>query len=183
MTRLHKITIGIFCGGILLTGIGAGVAFGEFSGLNYGGTEIVGTFDRVTKEISKEIDPDLGTWSLYGFWDTETELVTDKSIPENTVTFRITYNAEQVDPDVIAETETEYYDEDTDEYTTEIDPSLELRVYWKGNSNEIKDMMEAKDKVLAGLKQGKLISVEGSPGIEKVEIRVNPVNEKDVRIS
>ena len=45
MTRLHKITIGIFCGGILLSGIGAGVAFGEFSGLAYGGAEVVGNFN------------------------------------------------------------------------------------------------------------------------------------------
>ena len=42
--------------------------------------------------------------------------------------------------------------------------------------------MEAKDKVLAGLKRGELISVEGVPYIERVQIFYNPVNEKDVRL-
>ena len=42
----------------LLSGIGAGVAFGEFSGLAYGGAEVVGKTDIVTRDISKEIDPE-----------------------------------------------------------------------------------------------------------------------------
>ena len=183
MTRFHKITIGIFCSGVLLTGIGAGVAFGEFSSLAYGGTEVVGETNMVTRDISREIDPEQGVWNIYGFWNEESELQADPSIPENTVGFRVTYNAEQLEPEVVAESdETEYYDEDTDAYVTESEPSLVLHAYWKDRNDDWKDMMEARDRILAGLKRGELISVKGAPGIEKVEIRINPANEKDVRI-
>ena len=84
MTRLHKITIGIFCGGILLSGIGAGVAFGEFSGLAYGGAEVVGKTDIVTRDISKEIDPEQGVWNIDGYWDTAPDVEADESIPIKT---------------------------------------------------------------------------------------------------
>ena len=110
MTRFHKITIAIFCGGILLSGIGAGVAFGEFSSLSYGGTEVVGKIDTATKETSREIDPEQGVWELDGCWDVEPELKADESIPENTVLFRVTYNKNMVEPQVEAfMQEDEYY--------------------------------------------------------------------------
>lgn len=183
MTRFHKITIAIFCGGILLSGIGAGVAFGEFSSLAYGGVENVGKPDIVTKEISKDIDPEQGVWLLEGYWDTEPEVEVDESIPENTVLFRITYNKDMVEPRIEETVEDdEYYDNDADTWRQTRTPALELRCYWqKTNESDFQNMMEAKDKVLAGLKRGELISVEGAPDIEKVEIRINPANEKDIR--
>lgn len=70
MTRFHKITIAIFCGGILLSGIGAGVAFGEFSSLSYGGTEVVSKIDTATKEISRKSTRSRasGSWMAAGMW-------------------------------------------------------------------------------------------------------------------
>ena len=44
-----------------------GVAFGEFSGLAYGGAEVVGKTDIVTRDISKEIDPEQGVWNIDGY--------------------------------------------------------------------------------------------------------------------
>lgn len=174
MTRFHKITLGIFCGGILLAGIGAGISFGEFSGMSYGGEETVGAYEKTTREISREIDPERGVWRIGRYWGEEMEPELDDSVPENTVVFRITYNAEQVDPEV-KYVETEYED-------GEEGPALEIWADWYGSDNELKDMMEAKDKVLAGLRRGELISIKGAPGIEKVEIRINPANRKDIRI-
>ena len=149
MTRLHKITIGIFCGGILLSGIGAGVAFGEFSGLAYGGAEVVGKTDIVTRDISKEIDPEQGVWNIDGYWDTA--------------------------PDV--------EDDDADTWRQTRNPALELRCYWQDtDESNFQNLMEAKDKVLVGLKRGELISVVGAPHIKQVQIFYNPVNEKDLRL-
>ena len=184
MTRFHKITIGIFCSGVLLTGIGAGVAFGEFSSLSYGGTEVVGKIDTATKEISREIAPEQGVWNIDGYWDTAPEVEADESIPENTVLFRITYNQAMVEPR-IEETvqEDEYYDNDADTWRQTRTPALELHCYWENtDESDFQNLMEAKDKVLAGLKRGELISVEGAPYIERVQIFYNPVNEKDLRL-
>ena len=184
MTRLHKITIGIFCGGILLSGIGAGVAFGEFSGLAYGGAEVVGKTDIVTRDISKEIDPEQGVWNIDGYWDTAPEVEADESIPENTVLFRITYNKDMVEPR-IEETvqEDDYYDDDADTWRQTRNPALELRCYWQDtDESNFQNLMEAKDKVLVGLKRGELISVVGAPHVKQVQIFYNPVNEKDLRL-
>ena len=184
MTRFHKITIGIFCSGVLLTGIGAGVVFGEFSSLAYGGTEVVGETNMVTRDISREIDPEQGVWNIDGYWDTAPEVEADESIPENTVLFRITYNQAMVEPR-IEETvqEDEYYDNDADTWRQTRTPALELHCYWENtDESDFQNLMEAKDKVLAGLKRGELISVEGAPYIERVQIFYNPVNEKDLRL-
>ena len=184
MTRFHKITIGIFCSGVLLTGIGAGVAFGEFSSLAYGGTEVVGETNMVTRDISREIDPEQGIWNIDGYWDTAPEVEADESIPENTVLFRITYNQAMVEPR-IEETvqEDEYYDNDADTWRQTCTPALELHCYWENtDESDFQNLMEAKDKVLAGLKRGELISVVGAPHIEQVQIFYNPINEKDLRL-
>ncbi|MBC5660294.1 hypothetical protein H8S44_10970 [Anaerosacchariphilus sp. NSJ-68] len=184
MTRFHKITIGIFCSGVLLTGSGAGVAFGEFSSLAYGGTEVVGETNMVTRDISREIDPEQGVWNIDGYWDTAPEVEADESIPENTVLFRITYNQAMVEPR-IEETvqEDEYYDNDADTWRQTRTPALELHCYWENtDESDFQNLMEAKDKVLAGLKRGELISVVGAPHIEQVQIFYNPVNEKDLRL-
>ena len=184
MTRFHKITIGIFCSGVLLTGIGAGVVFGEFSSLAYGGTEVVGETNMVTRDISREIDPEQGVWNIDGYWDTAPEMEADESIPENTVLFRITYNQAMVEPR-IEETvqEDEYYDNDVDTWRQTRTPALELHCYWENtDESDFQNLMEAKDKVLAGLKRGELISVVGAPHIEQVQIFYNPVNEKDLRL-
>ena len=45
MSRLHKISIIVFCFGVLLSGTGAGVAFMEFGGYTYGGKYILGEPD------------------------------------------------------------------------------------------------------------------------------------------
>ena len=49
MSKFQKILLGVFCGGILLCGIGAGVAFTEFSSLTYGGEKLLGEGEFVTK--------------------------------------------------------------------------------------------------------------------------------------
>ena len=145
---------------------------------------MVGKIDTATKEISREIDPEQGVWELDGCWDVEPELKADESIPENTVLFRVTYNKNMVEPQVEAfMQEDEYYDEEADTWNETITPTLELRCRWKNaEESDFRNIMEAKDKVLAGLKRGELISVEGAPYIERVQIFYNPVNEKDLRL-
>ena len=115
MTRFYKITIGIFCGGILL--------------------------------------------------------------------FRITYNQELVEPR-LEETieEDEYYDNDADTWRQISNPALELCCYWQETGeNDFQNMMEAKDRILAGLKRGELISVQGAPDIERIQSFYNPVTKNDIR--
>ena len=49
MRRIQKILAGVFFGGVLLCGIGAGVAFVEFSSFEYGGEKQIGSDVLVTE--------------------------------------------------------------------------------------------------------------------------------------
>ena len=77
----------------------------------------------------------------------------------------------------------DYYDDDADTWRQTRNPALELRCYWQDtDESNFQNLMEAKDKVLVGLKRGELISVVGAPHIKQVQIFYNPVNEKDLRL-
>lgn len=168
MSKQHKIAIVIFCIGVLLCGIGTGVALTEFSGLTYGGTQILGETDMKTAELDVEFEPEEGVWDITEMWYRgcyDGDIQTDRSIPPNTVRFCVTYNANRVEP-----------------FTTlDIDRAA-IGLGWYGNGvDELALMMEAKDKVLQNLREGRLVSFDVVE-VERVEVFVNPQNAKDVRI-
>ena len=56
MSRLHKRLILVFCLGVLLCGVGAGVAFTEFGALSYGGQQILGDPDIRTENFDVKFE-------------------------------------------------------------------------------------------------------------------------------
>ena len=56
MSRLHKILLGVFCGGVLLCGIGTGIAFTEFSALEYGGVTYIGDEHMKTENLDVALE-------------------------------------------------------------------------------------------------------------------------------
>lgn len=170
MSRQHKILIGVFCLGVLLCGIGTGVAFTEFSGFEYGGKYILGETDMQTEDFDVTFVPAEDRWTLIGAGGAYVagmgEIQTDRSIPENTVRFHVTYNAKRAKPFV-------YLDEQTNR--------IEFSWYWRNNNDETALMMEAKDILLKNLKEGKIASFD-TVELEEVAVMVNPKNEDDVRV-
>ncbi|MDE6389743.1 MAG: hypothetical protein K2L82_18360 [Lachnospiraceae bacterium] len=174
MSRKHKITIVVFCMGVLLCGIGVGIAFTEFSGLTYGGTEIVGETDMRTANLDVEFEPEEEVWNIMGTrsWHSghyggvnDMGIQTDSSVPVNTVRISVTYNANRVEP-----------------FTSLDIDSAEIYLGWYWNdTDELALMMEAKDKVLQNLKNGRLISFD-VVNMEQVDVFVNPQNVEDVRL-
>lgn len=172
MSRQHKITIVLFCIGILFCGIGMGVAFTEFSGLTYGGTQMIGGTDMKTVDLDVEFEPNEDAWDIIKPWYrgysggvSDAGIQTDDSVPLDTVRFCVTYNADRVEP------------------FTSLDLDSETISFgWYGNdADELALMMEAKDQVLRNLKAGRLVSFD-YVDIEQVEVFVNPQNAEDVRI-
>lgn len=169
MSRRYKITIVVFCLGVLLCGIGAGIAFTEFSSLAYGGMQILGDPTMVTENFDVEFEPEEDAWSIIGttgfYRCGNMNIQPDSSVPVNTVRFCVTYNTKRVAP---------FTNLNMD------DKRIEFSWYWK-NADEMALTMEAKDIVLQNLKKGKIVSFE-TVELEEVAVLVNPKSAHDVKI-
>lgn len=189
MRKLHIVLLSVFAAGVLLGGIGTGIALGEFSGLTYQGEVLLGEENMVTKEWYHDFSCEEGEQILLSYcgWGDKRRdslLVADKSVPVGTVCYSVTYNEEMVRPELIdweQEQEEEGWTivQDTDEEETAAAGAegkkrrviLELRNDWIGDEWDV--MMRNKDRILEDLKQNKIGSYEIA-GITDVEIRVNP---------
>lgn len=181
MKKIQKIMIGVFCGGVLLCGIGTGVAAAEFSSLTYGGERIIGETRMETKTLEAEIDPEAGVWHLSDSypWSAELSMQTDESVSENTVRLVVTYNEARFTPEVQAAVYTDEYVDEKGDIVEEKYPVLELYGIWE-DQDEMKLFMELKDQFLSDLKEGRISSYREPAYVESVEILINPVNEKDI---
>lgn len=164
MNRLHKILLGVFCGGVLLCGIGTGIAVTEFSNLEYAGEKLVGEHEMKTETIDVELELGEKPMSILGVMPSGygvTELIPDENVPENTVRFQISYNAKQVEP--VLEQEKD-----------------QLSLYWHWLSqDEMGIMMEIKDEVIQDLKEGRVASYR-TKDVEELKILINPADEEKI---
>lgn len=198
MRRLHIVLLGVFIAGVLLGGIGTGIALGEYSGLEYRGRMLLGEESLVTREFCYDFSDREGADVLLSYcsWGDERKdslLVEDESVPAGEVRYVVTYNEELVRPKLIsweqeledgewrlaeengeAALEAEGDDGTEKEAVPEETPRrviLELRNSWYGDELDV--LMKNKDRVLQDLKEKRLASYELAR-ITDVEIRVNP---------
>lgn len=168
MRRMHKILGGMLVVGVLLTGIGSGVVFAEYSGFQYGGEVTLEGSKRFTKTIeykvplkksSQKEDDAEEKQTLILAVPYDSEQIQDPEIPKDTVQFMIHYLSDQEDiaPHIVEEHEEVDYIYVSDD--------------WK--YNEFREMMRVKDPLLKALKQHKVVDIEVDR-VELVEIRVNP---------
>lgn len=106
MRRLQKVMTGVFLGGILLGGVGTGLAVVEYSTLSYGGERLVGEEYLVTKNLDFEFPQDGRVLVLadnYYLRRSNVRLETDASVPAGLVRYEITYNEKRVVPELLFE--------------------------------------------------------------------------------
>lgn len=227
MRKIQKILLGSFLTGVLICGVGAGTAIGEYSSLTYLGERTLGEEKLVTENFDYTFDPELGAIRLHPSWyggRKTAEVQTDDSVPENVIRYEITYLPETIEPELIfrsgkaeeifseeivtgeseaeiAETEAAATEESeteaavTEESETEETVAKEEETGEEKESSEILkpqiqgdllletwyqgDMgiwMEAKDQILADLKDGKIAGYQ-VPHIKEITIKVNPATE------
>lgn len=106
MRRLQKVMTGVFLGGVLLGGVGTGLAVVEYSTLSYGGERLVGEEYLVTKNLDFEFPQDGRVLVLvdnYYLRRSNVRLETDASVPAGLVRYEITYNEKRVVPELLFE--------------------------------------------------------------------------------
>ena len=165
MSRLHKKLIVVFCLGVVLCGVGAAVAFTEFSALTYGGRQILGDPDIRTENFDVEFEAGEEAGKVWGVGTNNSMIRVDNSVPKGTIRFSATYNADRIEPYA---------------YWSEEEGAV-FSWYIKNYDDDMALMMEAKDVVLRNLKEGKIVSVD-TVYLEKVVVLVNSENEEEVQL-
>ena len=230
MRKIQKILLGSFLTGVLICGVGAGTAIGEYSSLTYLGERTLGEEELVTENFDYTFDPELGAIRLHPSWyggRKTAEVQTDDSVPENVIRYEITYLPETIEPELIfrpgkaeeifseeivtgeseaeiAETEAAATEESETETAETEESEIEETVAKEEETGEEKESseilkpqiqgdllletwyqgdmgiwMEAKDQILADLKDGKIAGYQ-VPHIKAITIKVNPATESYV---
>ena len=178
--------------GAMLTGVGAGAAFEEYSSMKYEGTVLIGEeywkTDTIIceRETGETVPLWINTDRYPESWNVE--LIEDESVAREEVAVDITYNEGVYVPHAALEPvmeligeepediwETEYVGK-TETGTGTQQPEktadrLEIWISYKGSEFNI--LMENKDRMLTMLKEGKIASFEMAT-VKDVKIRVNP---------
>ncbi len=169
MRNVQKTLFGLFAGGVLLTGIGTGIALVEYSTLNYGGHKIIGDDYLVTNTFTYEIDENYSESVILEGFDYNvsrvTEFIENSDIPKNEIQYEVTYNTNKVRPYI-------WSNESTDVVQNK-NESLRIGLGMEYFRNEFADFMESKDLILSELKNHTISSYEMTY-VTKVVINVNP---------
>lgn len=159
-------------GGILLTGIGAGICFAEWNGLEYQGHIVAGEENAQKKTLVCHLEEEYDRLDFF-MWDSleGTEIIEDKKIPGDELRIEVTYNPIYGEP-VLSEIYT-----DTEYQGTEKKKTGEFYIFLQSDSANLEErvrlFLDVKDQALNELKEDKFSTCEVAQ-IFKITIRANP---------
>lgn len=153
--------------GALLTGVGAGISFGEYSSLHYLGEKTLGRDHIVTEEyrVSRNPEQDFSI-ELYGGRRDEVQIVIDDTLPEDELVFVLSYNEKALNPNVHRE---EWEDGEEQFIIDAYDMGMD-EVIW-----------EEKDELLENLKNRSFYTYRLSYW-EEVTVRMSPAARERLKL-
>lgn len=167
MRKKSKWLVGLFMTGILITGIGCGIAFAEYSSFEFGGETIL----EGSEYFTRTIDYKLNLWPnrvnkamVYLHVYEDYEFVKDTNLEKDEVQFVVHYlsNDTSITPEVhTSGAYGEFYE------GLYLDCNLNYYV------DDLELIMRMKDQVLSDFKQRKISSYQNDK-VEKVEIHIHP---------
>ena len=166
MRNYRKVFAIVLVAGVLLGGLGAGVALAEYSSLEYVGRQVIGNTSMTTQEFTVEIPakntPEnrlyLGSNYYHHDWSVERTIVQDETIPQGDIVVRISYNQNQGQPEVVLE---------------EGDDSLAIYWYYNDSSSDMAQMFAVKDQLLEDLKNHKIGNYD-TMEVESIQFLIHP---------
>ncbi len=196
MRNIRMILAGIFLTGVLVSGVGVGIAIVEYSSFEYGGKKLLGEEYLATKDLDFAMEDDgvlVLSGSYYYSARSKEAIEEDPAVPEDVVRYRITYNTARMEPYLSYEA----YARDlgraesiadgqaptaatgeTDAPAASEEPEAAayagvLRLSFQYVGDEFSVLMENKDEILEDLKQKRVAEYEWA-SIEDIKILVNP---------
>lgn len=174
MRKWLNVVAGIFCAGVLLTGIGCGLVFVEYSSLEYSGKHMMGEEYVLTENLDYELKLQEDQKVYVEIRGAEVEY--DNSVPKDTVRYVVTYNEKIVQPHLLFMPYEKYNDENE-----EVTGVLFVQERWKDGEFDL--IMENKDKVLQELKNRQLGSwVIAQEQMVRDKVLINPSLEGFVEV-
>ena len=173
MNKQRLYMLGLFCSGLLLLGIGAGMTFAEFAGLRYGGERLPESAQSKTQNFSVDIGARTGPvyFEEYYFADCSAKDVltmqTSATVSSGELSVHVAYDT--CGPDVNV-------------WLNEADDPQASCVYFGTRSwNDFAVMMRMKDAVLKDLKAGQLSSYIPIQ-VTEITVTVNPADAARIQL-
>ena len=163
MKNKHIILISMLSAGVLLAGIGTGIAVKEYTSLEYGGVRQIGEVKMQTKQTEYPIVVSKTTGTMDIYTDTHIDLKEDPTVPVGKIRLRCEYNENVIEPMV-------HQHED----------GISFYYSWKDES-DFEAFMDAKDQILTDIKDGRICEYRLET-VEKLEVLVNPADIEKVCI-
>lgn len=171
---MNRKKLGIAFGiGVLICGLGCGVAFAQYSGFSYAGERFIGENNIVTETIEKNIDSDSKLIIYPVVKYCEINQIADEEVPSDKIMFDVEYNSDVIDLKV------DMAEHEKDEYLEE--PETEFYFGDYTSSDGVKEMFVLKDELLKDLKDKKIGSYSVT-GIKSITVKVNPINYERIEI-
>ena len=133
-SSVRKILAAVFCGGVLLCGVGTGISLAEYSSFEFLGKKEIGGDDVETKTITEDLyrgvngNGKVYVHSYFGEND-EATLVTSKEVPKDQIRFVVEYNPNNIKDVFVDREELEgndpYYEGYYDSYYGDVEYSVE----------------------------------------------------------
>lgn len=185
----RKILLVILIIGVLLCGIGTGVALAEYSSFEYLGEKEIGgdalKTDTFEERLSLGENEDEKVYvESYGSDGQKMTLETSEKVPKDRIQFVVEYNSENVQDIHIGRDESEEYDD----YTTEegITEKHRYITYYLNpitiDQDEFASFMDYKDELLQNLKKKRFYNYTFQT-IKSVKVVVHPSNKDAIELT
>lgn len=166
-----KIMISIFFTGLLLMGIGSGVAFAEFSSFDYGGRKLInGEMTRITLEQKIPEQTETIRFFVNGYSSRRVRFETDDSMETDTVSVEVFCNQNVISPYIREEKKINQAEVEETEYLEEGEAVYLIDYNYNNSYDEVSEFFKIKEEFLEGIKK-KVIYSYSNEDIEKVVIK------------
>jgi len=155
MYKAQKILTGVFLLGVLLGGIGLGIALVEYSSLDYGGECLLGEDSLVTKSLDYDFELDgrklIITNSGFYWGDFGEKVEADSTVPAGTIRYEVTYNEKTITPYLVFEK----YDEEESSETVLQEEAMQLEDRWEEEGEGVlQEQSAASDNLQSESREG-----------------------------
>lgn len=164
----NKILLFTFLAGILLFGIGTGVAFGEYSNFTFGGDVALGTEKQEVETMEYVIAMTKEKVRINNYTFGQLEVVEDKTLKDGQVRVEVIANPDYVSSHMYFE---DYENTDYDpEYISGYDGEIQIHMGRRKSGFEV--FMEYKDEFLQNLKNS-VIKNYHIDAVKSVTVKAN----------